>query len=833
TVLTVVAGVLVLAGLAIYLTLHQRAAPISFLVQNRKLVLLLEATFTLAFAVFVGIRYLNPDLWQPWFGGEKPMEFAFLNATLRSPTMPPYDPWFAGGYVNYYYFGQFIVAVLVKLVGVAPRFAFNLAVPTLFALAFVGIFSLGYDFTVARAKDQSRPLLNRAIVWGLVAAGFVVIAGNLDGLLQFLEIIRGSLAGQGLAGFDFWRSTRIIPGTINEFPFFTFLFADLHAHMVSLPITIVVLGLALNLVPRREDVVTEVPLSQGFSGMVRSVATLVGSAPAVSYILLNAVISALVLGALAVTNSWDFPTYLLILLGAMVLVAITRGTLRRRIILVVVTGVLGLVIATMSLGLYWPFFFYFKSFYSSVALERSHTDFPYYVVIFGLFLFVIISFLVHALARRSDRQVKEEQQNQLSSRPEKGDAPAGGELSCRPLTPVVEIPGAPTIETPGRFMASGHLFQSYESGGSELPRRAGQASSELPEPNRRADSTLAGISSSRLLPIGLVVLSVGALGFLATQGLLLAGFLAVLLVSLLFAACLRSSDPGERFVLLVIFAGLTVSLGVELFYLVDFLQGGDYHRMNTVFKFYNQVWVLLALGSALALSLLFGKVRELVASNKPVAARIAGVVWLGVLAALLVGVAIYPILGTNSRVQNRFPGEGLALSLDGLGYMATGKLAMRDGRQIDLAGDYDAIEWLLKNVKGTPVILEASIGPYRGNGSRIANNTGLPTPLGWDNHESQQRYPEQIAQRVQDVRTIYNTTDIDLAMSLLRRYRVKYVYVGQIERYTLLDQGHLGATTAGEPYASAEGLEKFDAAVGTYCDVVYSNRDVKIYQVRG
>src|SRR5207302_7562052 len=124
--------------------------------------------------------------------------------------------------------------------------------------------------------------------------------------------------------------------------------------------------------------------------------------------------------------------------------------------------------------------------------------------------------------------------------------------------------------------------------------------------------------------------------------------------------------------------------------------------------------------------------------------------------------------------------------------------------------------WIWDNVQGSPVIAEGQTPLYRW-GSRISIYTGLPTIIGWDWHQTQQRwgFRNQIEDRSRDVHDLFSDPSKDRALELLRRYDVSYVYVGELER----------------AYYPASGLAKFDQMVGNELELVYSQDGVKIYHV--
>ena len=225
----VAATFVVWLGLGSWLGWRRRGAIGAVWRERRALVLAGQVAVLAAFAGALLLRAANPDLWHPARGGEKVFELTFLTSVLRTRTLPPPDPWFSGGAINYYYGGWFLASLPGRLLRTSPSVAIQLVLP-LFAAAAAGAAS-----SAAAALARTRARLGAAII----APVAVLVLGNLAIAVAWWERRTGAI--------DWWGLSRVIPASssITEFPAWSFLYGDAHPHVMGIAIVMATLALAV------------------------------------------------------------------------------------------------------------------------------------------------------------------------------------------------------------------------------------------------------------------------------------------------------------------------------------------------------------------------------------------------------------------------------------------------------------------------------------------------------------------------------------------------------------------------------------------------------------
>ncbi|MDY6916501.1 MAG: DUF2298 domain-containing protein, partial [Chloroflexota bacterium] len=506
-----------IAWASVIVFIRRRGEIVAALRNNIRPIVVTEVIFLLAFVLWAVVRAYNPEI----IFTEKPMDFAFINGIMRSDYFPPLDPWLSGATLNNYYFGHMIMATLTKLTGVPAATAFNLSLALIFSLAAIGAFSIVYNLVkMSRGGDIA------AVACGVVAAGFLLVLGNLEGVLEMLYAHgyggEGFWAWIDIDGLDvayysdhwyptqfwwWWHATRMIQTivgdvcldyTIAEFPNFTFILGDLHAHLLSLPFVLLSVAICLNIVATK--------VSLGLGWLRRNI--------------LPFVLMIVCLGALGPIHTWDLPVYVFLFIGAIMVQTRLRGGgagwWKRWLPLT------GMALAGVFL-LYLPFYLNMDNPISGILpWVGPNSRWLYLLITWGLFLFVAVSFLLFRI-RGGVRSISWRRAAWV----------------CLPVL---------------LLWAVWAIVMAATGGGASVWAKLGH-----------------------LLP------------------------LLILLALALFLIVRRATAASGRersvlFALLLFLTAVLLIVGCELFYIRDVFG----NRMNTVFRFYFQAWVLFALASPFA-----------------------------------------------------------------------------------------------------------------------------------------------------------------------------------------------------------------------------------------
>ena len=695
-------------------------------------ILIEEAVFFALFGLWVYIIGFKPEA----YGTEKFMDYGFMTAMTRSLTMPFEDMWFAGSKVNYYYGGQYIATLLVKMTGVTTGEGYNLMRAIVASLSFCLPASLGCqlmrDKLEARHADhagrahsgksgassekqavsggtESKKRADRRsklpYLTGALAGAAVACCGN--GHYVIYGIIKPIIARVMGRSYSYWfpDSTRYIgynpdvgDKTIHEFPAYSTVLGDLHAHYVNIIFVVTVIAIVYAWARK-----VRMPEVNPFSAAAARAGTAISTAggeiaagkgqgtqpaadgasedSAADRSLLESGIRAakkyfgrggraqgsfrftteevlqlispeillvgLMTGVFRWTNYWDFPIYY-VTCGS-ILFFVNLRTYRRKLPkFIFIMAMEALVMLAVGAVCALPFTANFDMISSHVGLTHSHTAFYQLAVLWGLPFACCIAYIVGLILDRR------QEMNRLS--------------------------------------------------GTGADRCGGYA--------HHLDTPDLAVLMWSLCAMGLVFLP-------------------------------------------------------EVIYVKD-IYGGDYYRANTMFKLTYQAFILFGVCMAYIITraLAGASIRPHMSVARRRVVRLISAAALVCL--LLTGGYIFKAcsswFGNVLRPENR-------VSTDASVFVSESFLS-----------DFEAISWLNTHVSGTPTILEAPGDSYS-DYERVSVATGLPTVAGWYVHEWLWRSDTvELNQRLADIETIYTSTDAAAVKALIEKYNIAYIYIGRLER---------------------------------------------------
>ncbi|MHB8806727.1 MAG: DUF2298 domain-containing protein [Anaerolineaceae bacterium] len=757
TLFGAISALLLIAAINLFIFLRKKEEIKKAFLEDKGYNLVIELLFLVAFVTASILRAMAPGL----TGTEKPMELAFINAILKTPQFPPSDPWLSGYAISYYYFGYLMVALLARLTSVSGGVAFNLGIAVWVGLICVAAYGILYDLLHAyfAHRQTNKKRTKKKLLWlSLLAPFFLLVVSNAEGGLEMLHASGTfwSMDGQGnqqstfwewldiqvlnkppaaesqwfpqrVAGTWWWRASRVISDydaagnfreVIDEFPAFTFYLSDLHPHVLSIPFFLLTIALSLNLFNGGEDWLVQ---TRNWNNLIKK---------------WEFWSTALILGSILFLNTWDFPASFVLFSLVFLLCFIKKKGWSWQAFLEIIEKIILLALGCVLV--YLPFFLGFASQAGGILPSLLYsTRGIQFIVMFLPFLFLICCYLLWL--------------NHKQKTPDKK------------ILPYFLIFVAVICLFSLLFPLSKQFAVSIWT---QLQEWKGGLEGQISQAIQQAQAFAAIYGATDIS--SLMKETWGRRIQDSSVVVILLVFLYLILRFLFRTRTVKKSDeiepshekaPVHDFVQLLIFMGCGLCLIPEFFFLVDVFSD----RMNTIFKFYFQTWILWSLAGSFILVVLWDVLK-----------RIQGILFKIISILTLCICCAYPFFTYRDRIRYT---NVKTWTLDGTAYLERTN-----------SEDTAVIEKLQTLPYG--VLVEAVGGSYTGY-ARIATISGYPTVLGWPGHEMQWRGGFiEMGSRQTDIKTLYETADWATAKFILDQYDIQYIIVGNLERttYTVEEQ---------------------------------------------
>lgn len=656
-------------------------------------ILFTELVFFTAFLTWTYLRGFKPEIMG---NTEKFMDYGLMTSIDRAIYMPAEDMWLSGNTINYYYLGQYLSVFVKRLSCVAMEKSYNLALMMIAGFAFAMPYSLmtqvSSDFVkrkIILSRTGKKMVEESPDTWycsliGLVSGVSVCFAGNMHyPIVNFLVMkcdwkwLRKFLS---IEREDYWfpDATRYIgytpdthDKTIHEFPSYSFVLGDLHAHVINIMFVLTVMALLYSILQVRRARMDSFR-NEGFASIngydIKNKAD-------IKDMLFKEVLTPQVLligffiGFFHMTNFWDFPIYFVVS-GAIILFS-NAVICKFRKETLIMTAAHAVVILVVSTIVSLPFTLTFDQISTGIALSPNHTQLRQLIVLWGLPITVVITFLVYLIKKLNKSFGKKYRNAKPGSNPNK-----------------------PSISK----------FCDEHPGFDWLYRMIYKL--EIPDL------------------------------FMLTLGLCAIGLV----------------------------------LMPELIYVKD-IYSGDYKRANTMFKLTYQSFIMFGM----CMPYIMGRFLRFGDRTRQ---KVFAVVTLALL------VSTFGYFGTAATSWfGKYDEPANYKGLDCVAFMDQ-----------SYPEDYEAVRWINENIEGPQVMLEG-VGLSYTYYERISAATGLATVMGWETHEWLWRSganfakPEEIGVRQKDVQKIYTSSNVEEVKSLIAKYDIDYIYVGEAERYNGLVTG--------------------------------------------